>query len=122
MISPPGTELVSESEETNYNTESYTDDEESHNIVPRGDDSGSSITHTETDSDDQIDDDDDDDDNDDQTEGSVTPTTRSRRSTVSEVSTNESEIDTGASTARLQSGQTTAYTRKPGSGNGNSLK
>uniref|UniRef100_A0A1D1XGV5 Seipin n=1 Tax=Anthurium amnicola TaxID=1678845 RepID=A0A1D1XGV5_9ARAE len=118
VISPTDTALVSESGEMSYNTEeSYiTDDDDEQSIISRsldGDDSSSLIV-SETD-DDPIDD---------QTEGSATPTTRSRKSTISEVSTYKSEsedgpsINSATSTSRLQNDSTRPYPRRVGSSGG----
>ena len=96
----------------NYNTDSYiTDDNESHSIIsqPFGDDD--SILN-ETDDDPIYDDD--------QTEGSATPTTQSKRSTVSEVLTEFEDRPTATSTSRLQSGGSmSTYTRRTSSSSDN---
>jgi len=108
VISPTGTALVSESGEMSYNTESYaTDvtDDESNSVISRPNfDDDEAVSES---NDDQIDDDDG------QTEGSATPTTRSRKSTISEASTtNKSEAEGAPSTSsatltsRLQSDYT----------------
>jgi len=113
VISPTDTALVSESGETNYDTES--DDDELQNFIsqPLGDDDSSVIFETDND---PIDDDD-------QTEGSATPTTQSRRSTLSDTSTNKSEFEdrpsAATSTSRLQSDSTRAHDRRAGSSGGN---
>ena len=113
VISPTDTALVSESGETNYDTES--DDDELQSFTSRHLDEDDSSVIFETDND-LIDDDD-------QTEGSATPTTRSRRSTVSETSTNKSEFEdrpsAATSTSRLQSDSTRAHNRRVGSSGDN---
>lgn len=98
-------------------TESYiTDDEESNSVISRSLDDDEVVSES---NDDQIDDDD-------QTEGSATPTTRSRKSTISEGSTNKSEAEGAPSTSsatltsRLQSDyHTKPYIRKASSSGGN---
>ncbi|GBC01992.1 hypothetical protein RclHR1_04400015 [Rhizophagus clarus] len=113
VISPTDTALVSESGDM---TESYvTDEEESNSNITRSLDDDEVVSES---NDDQIDDDD-------QTEGSATPTTRSRKSTISEGSTNKSEAEGAPSTSsatltsRLQSGFTKPYVRKTSSSGGN---
>ncbi|RIA80941.1 putative adipose-regulatory protein [Glomus cerebriforme] len=126
VISPGDTVLVSESGEMSYsNTDSFvTDDDDDTHSITRTDDTAS-IVASETD-DAPIDDDDDDDD-DYQTEGSATPTSRSRKSTISEAS-NKSEggpsiISSATTATRFQSGQSGStrptFSRKSGSSVGN---
>ncbi|CAB4373450.1 unnamed protein product [Rhizophagus irregularis] len=117
VISPTDTALVSESGEMSYNTESYvTDDDESNSVISRSLDDDDAASES---NDGQIDDDD-------QTEGSATPTTRSRKSTISEASTtNKSEAEGAPSTSsatltsRLQSDYTKPYVKKASSSGGN---
>jgi hypothetical protein len=113
VISPTDAALVSESGETNYNTES--DDDESQSFISRPFDDDDSSVIVETDNEIIYDDD--------QTEGSATPTTQSRRSTISETSTNKSEFEdrpiATTSTSRLQSDSTRAHNRRAGSSGGN---
>jgi hypothetical protein len=127
IISPTDTALVSESGETSYGTESHlTDDNESQSFISKSLDDYDSSSVAETD-DDIVDDDDD------QTEGSATPTkspARSRKSTVSEVSTNKSDVEdepstsasTASSTARLQNNSTKPYARRSNSSGGNNIE
>jgi len=117
VISPTDTALVSESGEMSYNTESYvTDDDESNSVISRSLDDDDAASES---NDGQIDDDD-------QTEGSATPTTRSRKSTISEASTtNKSEAEGTPSTSsatltsRLQSDYTKPYKKASSSGGNN---
>jgi hypothetical protein len=98
------------------NTESFaTDDDESNSIISRSVDDDDEVVSESND--DPIDDD--------QTEGSATPTTRSRRSTISEASTNKSETEVAPSTSsatltsRLQSDYTKPHVKKTSSSGGN---
>src|SRR4051812_45135404 len=108
-MSPTDTALVSESGEMSYNTESYvTDDDESNSVISQYLDDDEVVSES---NDDPIDDDY-------QTEGSATPTTRSRKSTISEASINKSEAEDAPSTSsatltsRLQSEYTKPYVKK----------
>jgi hypothetical protein len=116
VISPTDTALVSESGETNYDTESDEDELQSFISRPLGDDDSSVVFETDND---PIDDDD-------QTEGSATPTTRSRRSTISEASTNKSEFEdrpsVTTSTSRLQGDSTRVHNRRAGGGNDSNME
>jgi len=117
VISPTDTALVSESGEMSYNTEeSYaTDDDESNSVISRSLDDDEAVSEY---NDDQIGDDD-------QTEGSATPTSRSRKSTISEASTNKSEAEGAPSTSsatltsRIQSDFAKPYVKKASSSGGN---
>lgn len=113
IISPTETVLVSESGETES---IITDDDETNSIISQPLYGDESSVRSETDDDPIYEDD--------QTEGSATPTTQSRRSTLSEISTSRSEFEdrpTGTSTSRLHSGggSTSAYSRRTGSNGGN---